>query len=182
MTFAKLFLGAGLALCLSQQVSAKAPDLDAVPAYSAAEVAWSRGAAAARIEGHAAGAGKTCAGEKVWLRPRSKLEDHRNRVIFGNLEAGRIPILQFLDTARSDRPDMPVPPQSYDDDARKVVCAADGTFVFEGLPDGEYYVLVMILPAEFVGKLTPVETIELVMRRVSVASSATTEADLLPAP
>lgn len=160
-----------------------AEQVAALPSYSADEVAWSRAAGTNRIEGSAEIPGspavKTCAGENVWLRPRSVLEDHRIKVIFGNLERARIPVVQYLDRASYENANMPLPPKAYDEDARKLPCSAGGKFTAENIPDGDYYAIVMVFPGEYLGKITPIETIDAAMRRVTVGGGQTVTLDIL---
>lgn len=167
-----------------QPARTAAAEVGALPSYSADEVAWSRGTGANTIEGTAVIPGdpavKTCASENVWLRPRSALEDHRNMVIFGNLEQAKIPVVKYLDLASYENANMPLPPPGYDADARKLRCSADGKFSATNLPDGDYYAIVMVFPGEYLGKVTPIETIDAAMRRVTVAGGETVKIDILP--
>lgn len=162
--------------------AAKPSSAELVPTYSADEVAWSRGTGPNAIEGSALlGSGETtltCAGEKVFLRPRSALEDRRNKVVFGSEERARISVLRYMETAGSESPDMPALPKGYDDDARRAVCTADGSFSFAELPDGEYFASVMAFPREYLGTVTPIEKIEVLMRRISVKGGITVKVDL----
>jgi hypothetical protein len=152
----------------------------AVPAYSSNEVEWSRHTGSNSIEARAVIADaqltKICTAEVAFLRPRSAFEDHRTLTIFGTLDRARIPVLQYLDLA--GEPGISRPPKAYDADARKAKCTGEGKFSFPGVPDGEYYVTIMVLPTGYVGKVTPIETIEVLMRHVAVADGETMRVDL----
>jgi hypothetical protein len=165
-----------------QPLAVNATELNPRPVYSAEEVAWSRVEGVNAIVGVAMlGSGKkatTCATEEVWLRPRSAWEDYRSEIIFGNLQQARIPALQYFDRASTDNANMPASPKEYDADARKATCTADGKFTFAGVPDGEYYISVIVQPLEFVGKITPIHDIEVVMHYVSVTGGGSTIVDL----
>jgi hypothetical protein len=169
---------------LSVASPALATDADRgpLPVYSVDEIAWSRSEGSNQIEGSGRqmrnGVAKTCAGEKIFLRPRSTVEDRRNLVIFGSDRRARITALRYMEVAGTENPDMPVIPKTYDDDARRATCSPDGRFSFSGLPDGEYYASVMVFPEEYRGKVTPIETIDVLLQRVSVEGGRTTVLDL----
>jgi hypothetical protein len=172
-------------LCLQYSTSSLATDGDISADYSSSEVSWSRGYGANIIDGiaaHTAGRiTKTCAGEEVLLRPRSAFEDRRNKFIFGGLGWSRMPARDYLNLARPDASKMPAPPKAYDLDARRARCSIDGKFLFVGIPDGEYYAIVMVFPRKYLGKVTPFEEIEVLMRPVSIAGGTLKKLDLFAA-
>ncbi|WP_093509104.1 hypothetical protein [Sphingopyxis sp. YR583] len=153
------------------------------PSYSAEEVAWSIGFGSNIIDGSGAAAGPsdsaTCAGEEVVLRPDSLFERHRNRIIFGSLEGARIPVTRFLAVINADDPMLPVPPKDYEAVARRSHCAIDGKFLFTGVQDGEYYAVTMLFPRGNLGKASPIDDIEVVMKRLKVGGGQTSKLDLL---
>jgi hypothetical protein len=175
-----IFVGGGLAIgtaCAAAETETSSP-----PVYSFDEVAWSRtdGTGAVKVSANAMGPKlKTCAGEVAWLRPRSAIEDYRTRAVFGNLSRARIPVTQYLGAESPENPNMPAPPAAYNSDARKARCSSEGTFLFSGVPDGEYNAVVLIFPREYLGRVTPIEDIEVVLRHVMVVRGKTTRIDLL---
>lgn len=185
----KLHILCGLMACLSatscQSDPAVALEPSSPPTYASSEVKWSRGHGPNIFDGVAAFRGrhvtKTCAGEEVYLRPRSVFEDYRNRVIFGNLDWAKISVEKYLAAGASGSPRLQTPPAAYDADARKARCSIDGKFLFAGIPDGEYYALVMIIPRAYLGKVTPMEDIEVVMRRITVIGGGIQSIDLFSA-
>lgn len=158
---------------------------DTSPVYSAAEVAWSKPYGPNIIDGigllAASGEVKTCAGEDVYLRPRSALEDHRNNAIYGSLVWARISADKFMSAINPETPRMAVPPKAYEADARQARCSIDGKFLFTGLPDGEYYATVMIIPRESLGKPVSIADVEVVMRHITVAGGGIAKVDLFAA-
>lgn len=175
-------IAAGPLLSVASPAMATDVDRAPLPVYSADEIAWSRGEGSNHIEGSGRQMKnrvvKTCAGEKIFLRPRSAVEDRRNLVVFGSDRRARIAALRYVEIAGTENPDMPVIPRTYDDDARRATCSPDGRFSFSGLPDGEYYASVMVFPEEYRGKVTPIETIDVLLQRVSVEGGRTTVLDL----
>lgn len=156
-----------------------------VPVFSAEEIAWSKGYGPNMIDGIAALAGAddtaTCAGEKVVLRPASALERHRNQIIFGSTDGARVPASHYMNPPGASAATIPTPPKAYDAAARNATCSIDGKFLFTGLPDGEYYAATMLFPRAYLGKVVPIEKIEVIMKRVSVAGGATVQVDLFSA-
>jgi hypothetical protein len=166
--------------------SASASDITQVPQFSVDEIAWSKGLGPNNIDGKAArdddADTATCAGEDVVLRPSSALERHRNRIIFGNIEGARIPAQRYLNPPGATATTMPSPPKDYDAAARKATCSIDGKFLFSGVPDGEYYALTMLFPRALLGKVVPIENVEVIMKRVRVTGGETAKLDLFARP
>lgn len=169
-----------------QAAPAWAEDSATIPVFSAEEVAWSKGYGPNIVDGIASASGEkdtaTCAGEQVYLRPGSALERHRGKIIFGNSDGARISVDKYMNPPAATAANMPTPPKDYDAVARKASCSIDGKFLFAGIPDGNYYVITMLLPRAYVGKVTPYEDIEVVMKRVTVAGGQTVKLDLLAKP
>lgn len=165
---------------------ALAADPGPAPAFSAEEIAWSKGYGPGMIDGSGAfidgKTAKTCAGEKVYLRPTSALEIHRNHILFGNAEGALIPVSQYLNPVGANETTMPAPPKDYDASARQANCSIDGRFLFTGIPDGDYHILTMIIPRALLGKVVEYDDIEVVMKRVTVAGGATVRVDLFGKP
>jgi hypothetical protein len=179
-----VFMFGGLAVC--QPAAVLAADAAAVPIFSAEEVAWSKGYGPNIIDGIAALSGDkdtaTCAGEEVYLRPGSALERHRNKIIFGNADGARISVDKFMNPVGANAATMPTPPKDYDAIARKGSCSIDGKFLFAGIPDGEYYAVTMLFPRAYLGKVVPMENIEVIMKRISVAGGQMVKVDLFSKP
>lgn len=156
-----------------------------VPGFSAEEIAWSKGYGPNLIDGIAALSGSddtaTCAGEKVVLRPASAVERHRSQIIFGSTDGARIPVSRYMNPPGASAATMPPPPKKYDAAARNATCSIDGKFLFTGLPDGEYYAATMLFPRAYLGKVVPIEKIEVIMKRIRVAGGATVKVDLFAA-
>lgn len=107
-------------------------------------------------------------------------ERHRNQIIFGSTESGRIPVGQFLNPPRATEANLPAPPK--DAAARKGSCSINGKFLFAGIPDGEYYAITMLFPRAMLGKVVEFDDIEVVMKRVKAAGGRTVRLDLLARP
>lgn len=173
-----------LAALLSATLAVPATASDEIlpPTFSAEEIAWSKGYGPNNLDGIAALAGATdtatCAGEQVYLRPSSGLERHRNLITFGSMNGGRISAQRFMNPPGASETTMPAPPKEYDASARKATCSIDGKFLFTGIPDGEYYAITMLFPRALVGKIVPMENIEVIMKRVQVSGGKTVKVDL----
>lgn len=108
--------------------------------FSADDLAWSRGAGPNSIKGSAllrtvGGDVKTCAGLTVTLVPKSPYTTERMIVVYGS------------DTGGISRPNpfslrpIPQPAAELYEFNRETVCDPQGSFTFNSLPNGTYYVV-----------------------------------------
>lgn len=171
-----------IALAASLLAMSSAVAAEPAPPFTVEDVAWAKGHGPGIVDGVAArrmgDVEKTCAGEEVYLRPRSPYEDYRNQQLFKSLDGALVPVLDYLNAAGENGPSSP---KEYEAASRRARCSIDGKFLFAGLAPGDYYAIVMIFPREFLGKVTPIERIEVAMRRISVVEGPIQTLDLLPA-
>jgi hypothetical protein len=105
--------------------------------FNAGDVAWSRAAGTAIVEGRAAiadgQASRTCAGGEAQLLPAGTYAAEMMRIVFGNEARGYAP-LASLPRYPSDIA------ADFKSTVRRVGCDADGRFRFDGVPAGRWYV------------------------------------------
>ena len=82
---------------------------------------------------------RTCAGLDVILIPVSRYSTKRIQVLYGNTNAGYIPL--FSGKRIVFKPDPPL----YYKYMKKAKCDASGHFKFTNLPDGEYYIIANVM-------------------------------------
>lgn len=110
--------------------------------YDPAETAWYRQGGTASITGSAllrtrGGDAKTCAGLPVSLVPRSTYADERMSRLFGSTDHGFEPVYSPERLAGTD-PD-------YEAGIQRSICDAQGSFAFEHLAAGTYYVTAKVV-------------------------------------
>jgi hypothetical protein len=164
-------------------LSSGAAEPAAPPPFESREVAWAAGTGANTVEGTAvqrsADGGRTCAGEQVSAMPRSALADYRMRSIFGSTLHGEIRMSDGPHSLKPSTAQLPEPPASYSAQARRVTCTSAGTFRMSGLPDGNYYFAVSMVPAGRVGQSVSLDDVRVVMKRVSVTGGVTRHLDMV---
>jgi hypothetical protein len=78
----------------------------------------------------------TCAGLQVMLIPKNSYSSERMQAIYGSTERGFNPINRAVTfTNEAD---------GYNESIRKVLCDAQGNFIFENVKDGQYFVATAI--------------------------------------
>ena len=109
--------------------------------FNAADAAWSTRPGKNTISGSAlmrtmVGDVKTCAGLLVELIPETPYARERMAISFGSGDSGYFPASNLT---------APAPYPEYNRTVRRSVCDAQGTFSFEGLPDGAYFVTASVV-------------------------------------
>ena len=116
------------------------PEISAT--FDPAEVAWAKEAGSNTITGNAVlrtvgGDAKTCAGLEVNLVPMSSYAKARFDVMYGGLSRGILPASINKQWSSTD--------PRYVEAARRTRCDSQGNFIFERIPDGQYYVTAMVV-------------------------------------
>jgi hypothetical protein len=107
-----------------------------VVSYNHSEVAWAQAEGKGRIEGVANWKlDRTWPCGEVTLFARSAYADETFMTMYGNLDYARSNAMQLGGVFKDVDP-------RFAGDARKVRCAADGSFVFDHLPAGTYYIAI----------------------------------------
>lgn len=117
------------------------PTVPIAAPWSDDAVAWSRGSGTATITGQAVlrtvgGEARTCAGLEARLIPDSAYARERLSFDYRSLDRGMKSRIQTYFWS----PD----PAAYSETIRTVTCDAQGTFTFEGVPAGKYYVTALV--------------------------------------
>lgn len=136
--FASAFAALALAGCASMPPP---PTVPISAAWSDDEVAWSLSPGRSTVTGQAVlrtvgGEARTCAGLEAHLIPDSAYARERLTFDYRSLERG----MKSRTQAYFWNPD----PAGYSDVIRTVICDAQGTFTFEGVPAGKYYVTALV--------------------------------------
>lgn len=152
------------------------------PSYDPKEDLWSLAEGKNIIKGaailHSGSKRKICSKERVGARPRSALADYRIQVMFGSLERGRNTMERLPHSMNPTTPELPtLPPEVYAKTGRSTLCE-DGLFEFSGLPDGTYYVMAPVVPAESVGQSVTLSEVDILMKAVTVRGGETVIVDL----
>ncbi|MCR9274409.1 MULTISPECIES: hypothetical protein [unclassified Mameliella] len=121
--------------CMGREIETTVP-------FDPSEVAYINQRGSANIEGQAffrqqGGGVVTCAGEEVSLMPAGKYTTQRMSQIYGNVNGGRINVLQGVNQKN-------LPPQ-YLSMRRTSKCDAEGDFMFTNVANGDYYVITRVL-------------------------------------
>jgi len=118
--------------------AAKPPrTIDLVNQFNPAEVAWASRAGTGKILGSAViqtagGIPRTCAGKEVNLIPVSAYSSERMYGIYGGVSKGFVPTsAQRWNIVRN---------VAYESSVRKATCDAQGSFEFDELPSGSYFI------------------------------------------
>jgi hypothetical protein len=148
---------------------------EAQPAFSAADVAWSRAAGTATVEGRAevpnpGGLPQGCAGGEAQLFPADPYATSMMRFIFGSDARGYAP----LATARY--PDQIA--ADFRNTVRRIGCDAEGRFRFDAVPAGRWYVFTNVVFRSARGDAEPMGGS--LMQRIDVADGARTNVLLTP--
>jgi len=129
-------LTSGCATSPSATAPAPAPARIGVP-FDAGDVAWSRAAGTATVEGRAAitlagGAPQTCAGGEAQLFPANAYSAEMMRIVFGSDVRGFAPqgSARYPENVAAD----------FRTIVRRIGCDADGRFRFDAVPAGRWYV------------------------------------------
>jgi hypothetical protein len=127
---------------LASSAAAKSHVVQLTSTFNAAEVAWSQRQGTNTIHGSAVlrtvgGDAKTCAGLDANLVPMSAYANERMAAMFGAGTA--VGILRANSELRFSSTDP-----AYVSTARKTVCDPQGYFVFEKVPDGEYFLTAFV--------------------------------------
>lgn len=109
--------------------------------FSASDVDWAAKPGKNTIAGSAlmrtmAGDVKTCAGLLVELIPDTPYARERMTVSFRGAESGYFPASNLI---------APPPDPDYTRTVRRSVCDAQGSFSFEGIPDGSYFLTASVI-------------------------------------
>lgn len=140
-----------------------------VTPFNAEEFAWSVRPGTARIQGLTA-QGASCAGKAVALTPATPYSRERIRALYGSVEYAVVPSdVVRAKTIVNDNPAM----RGY---VRSARCDQSGTFVFDKLPAGPYFIIAEV--DEPGGQ-------KVIMRRVQAVAGRTLQAPLngpTPAP
>lgn len=110
--------------------------------FQASDYAWSQAQGTNAVMGNAvmrtvAGDAKTCAALPVSLIPDGAYTRERMMRIYGNTERGFRSAAQGGVFFQNDTP-------AFRALVRETICDAQGNFTFQGLPDGEYYVVSLL--------------------------------------
>jgi hypothetical protein len=135
--------------------------------FRADDFAWSVKPGTARIQGLTA-RGASCAGKAVALTPVAPYSSERIRALYGSLTYAVVPIeVVRAKTILNDNPAM----RGY---VRASRCDQNGTFVFDKLPAGPYYII---------AEVDDPSGAKVIMRRVQAVAGRTLQAPLNgPAP
>jgi hypothetical protein len=120
----------------------QAPPPAAPAPFRAADFAWAAQAGQDRISGHLAfGRGTyTCANASVVLMPETAWFRQRMQVLYGATTGAALPVAQV-------RARTPATSENYSAYARTVTCDPQSRFVFQGLPNGAWYIITVAHPA-----------------------------------
>ncbi len=130
--------------------------------FNAEDFAWSVRAGTARIQGLTA-QGASCAGHNVALTPATPYSRERIRALYGSVEYAIVPTeVVRAKTIVNDSPAM----RGY---VRAARCDPNGTFVFDKLPAGPYFIIAEV--DEPGGS-------KVIMRRVQAVAGRTLQAPL----
>jgi hypothetical protein len=127
--------------CYTQQGPDRVQQVYLKVVYDPAAARWAEGAGENTVEGSAllrtrGGDLRTCAGEVVYLTPVTTYAKERMMYLFGNVRSGFHSV---------DEPIEFVPESAtYEESARTTKCDPQGTFSFDDLPDGEWFVTTII--------------------------------------
>jgi hypothetical protein len=110
--------------------------------FSAEELEWIKEKGKATITGKAYirledGSYKGCDGFNMELLPTTAYSSERIQKTYGNTEQGQILISQ-------NPPKFTPDPKAYHELSLKTTCGEGDTFVFQDVPQGEYYVMAFI--------------------------------------
>lgn len=157
-----------LGLLVSLPLAASEP-LQLKSRFDPAQVQWVAQPGDAEVTGTAFlvladGARKSCAGFKVELLPVADYSSERIGLTYGNNQAGQILLEQNPPAFTPDDP-------GYHELLLRSQCDADGRFVFEQVPAGEYYVMVFVIWTE-TGSDKSSRQGGAVMQRIRVAPGA----------
>lgn len=135
--------------------------------FRADDFAWSVKPGAARIQGLTA-RGASCAGKAVALTPVAPYSSERIRALYGSLTYAVVPIeVVRAKVIANDNPAM----RGY---VRAARCDQNGTFVFDKLPAGPYFII---------AEVDDPSGVKVIMRRVQAVANRTLQAPLNgPAP
>ena len=147
----------------------------AQPAFNAADVAWSRAAGTATVEGRAevpdpGGRPQGCAGGEAQLFPADPYATSMMRFIFGSDARGYAP----LATARYPSEVA----ADFRHTVRRIGCDADGRFRFDAVPAGRWFVFTNVVFRSARGDAEPMGGS--LMQRIDVAEGARTSVLLAP--
>ena len=130
--------------------------------FKADDFAWSVKPGTARIQGLTA-QGSSCAGKAVALTPVAPYSRERIRALYGSVDYAVVPVdLVRSKTIVNDNPAM----RGY---VRAAPCDQTGTFVFDKLPAGPYFIIAEISDAS---------AQKLIMRRVTAVAGRVLQAPL----
>lgn len=123
---------------------ASVPSVPTIPlqaTWSDSDVAWSLGEGTSTVTGQAVlrtvgGEARTCAGLEARLIPDSAYARERLLFDFRSLERGL--------KARTQVYDFQPDPPHFHQSIRTAICDAQGTFTFERVPAGRYYVQALV--------------------------------------
>jgi hypothetical protein len=154
---AALALGA----CADQAAGPVAPAVSIQPGattFNARDFAWSTARGTGAIEGelayHPGGVRYACRGRDVILTPETAWSRLRMEILYGSSTSATVP----LTIVRARTPSASS--GDYASYVRKTTCNEDDRFIFEGLPDGAWFVITLARPLDGAGEAMAV------MRRV----------------
>jgi hypothetical protein len=110
--------------------------------FRASDFNWSTQAGQDRISGHLAfGRGTyACAGASVVLMPESPWFRQRMQTLYGATSGAALPVAEV-------RARTPATSEPYSNFARMATCDPMSRFVFQGLPNGAWYIITVAHPA-----------------------------------
>ena len=163
------------AVLLASSIAAPAQPVQMTSSFNAGDVAWSRAAGTATVEGSAAvpnpgGLPQGCAGGEAQLFPADPYAAEMMRIVFGNDVRGFAP----LTTARYPGQIAP----DFRNTVRRIGCDAEGRFRFDAVPAGRWYVFTNVVFRAARGDAEPQGGS--LMQRIDVADGARASVLLTP--
>ena len=165
-----------IAIVLVAGCATSAPSAQMTSPFNASDVAWSRAAGTATVEGRAAipaggGASRTCAGGEAQLLPASAYSAEMMRIVFGSETRG------YATLASSPRYPTNIA-ADFKSTVRRIGCDPEGRFRFDGVPAGRWYVFSNVMWRNVTGEGVPEGGA--LMQRIDVADGARANVLLTP--
>lgn len=142
-----------------------APPMARAPSRLEQQFGWSSGPGRNSIRGAVAyrdleGRRYSCAGRSVALTPVAPISRARTVALYGSDQHA----VASVEAVRQRSGDLPAP--TYGAWLRSATCAASGRFAFDGLPDGDWFLIVTAVPSRAGGE--PL----VIMRRIDARGGA----------
>jgi hypothetical protein len=175
MTSALRRVWAAVAVVLTAGCATPAPPAQVTSPFNASDVAWSRAAGTATVEGRAAipvagDVSRTCAGGEAQLLPAGTYAAEMMRIVFGSDVRGFAPLAssRYPTNIAAD----------FKSTVRRIGCDAEGRFRFDGVPAGRWYVFSNVVFRSAGGEAAPQGGA--LMQRIDVAEGARANVLLTP--